>query len=81
MNFYVHNGLKRINKSTARRLHKEGKHIFICPVYFRPDNMYAPASPISTEEDFDTTVMYYEHYNCINSETGRYAAFYTEMEG
>ena len=81
MNYYVDGKFKRVNKCAARRLHKDGKPVFICPVNFRPDNMYVTAMPMSHEHDFDTAVMYFEHYNCINSETGRYASFYVEIGG
>ena len=80
MNYYIIDGKKRVQKRCAKRLFNLGVPVFICPVNFRPNNMFAPATRMHPEEDFDTVVSYFETYQCINSETGRRAAFYVEVE-
>ena len=80
MNFYFDGNMRRISKTNARRLHRDGVPVFICPVNFRPDNMFAPAVHMSTDDDFDKIVNRFEYYNCTNRETGRYASFYVNCE-
>ena len=33
----------------------------------------------SSEMDFNRRLMYFEFYNCINTETGKYSAFYIQI--
>lgn len=72
---------KRINKTQARRLYKTGQHRFItlCPVHLRPTGPWGVGvtlDQMDNSQDFDSLVNAFEAYNCINSETGRYAAYY-----
>ena len=77
---YLVGNMKRVQKRCAKRMFNLGVPVYICPVNFRPDNMYAPATRMNPDEDFDAITSYFEAYNCINSETGRFAAFYVEVK-
>jgi hypothetical protein len=76
---------KRINKTTARREYTAGKKIVFCPSNLRPFSFWNPQfiTDKATEEeingepqDFDKIVNAFEYYNCTNTETGKYTAFY-----
>lgn len=74
----------RISKTIARNLFEQGVDILFIPCNIRPDNMWGLGvwnSPDiwGNSETFDSLVDCYEIYNC-NSETGRYCAYYTEVE-
>lgn len=73
-------GYKRISKQAARKRFAAGLATYAYPSNIRPGNMWMQAYPFSlsdfSERTFDQFVNEYEYYNCINSETGRYAAFY-----
>lgn len=92
MNVIVIGDFRRISKTTAMRLYREGKTVYIIPCKMRPDNMYIPAIPImneipihsSNDESnvnaiFRQRVIASEYYNC-NHETGYYSAFYIKKE-
>jgi len=84
MNVYKFNyrgfDFKRISKKTARRAYNNGLTVMFCPVNLNPFNGVGFGAPISKADsdgrDFDTVVNSFEYYNCINSETGVYTAFY-----
>ena len=71
--------MKRINKAAARKMYNNGQSFWITAC-----NMPAECGILIgslsfeklTEVPFDTMVNSFEYYNCF-SETGRYAAFYT----
>lgn len=78
----------RIRKNDARRriLTDPNAQIFMMPCNFRPSNMwldrgadlrYAMSNNGCT---FNEAVNAFEYYNCVDSETGRYAAFYLWFE-
>lgn len=75
--------MKRINKTTARKMWNEGHNFIIVPCKCSPAGIGALYTETDLSEDystrrpFDTFVNEFEFYNC-NNETGRYAAFYTE---
>ena len=67
----------RVSKRKARKIFESGQPIYFCPVNLRPGNPYYPEILFyDTGENFDYSVASFEIYNCINTETGRYAAFY-----
>ena len=74
------NGYKRITKRIARRLYEAGKPVLLCPVNLRPGGLWNIGSIIAKKEDrtFEQELNAFEYYNCINNETGYYAAFYIE---
>ena len=79
---------KRISKTAARSAYMAGSTVIICPCNLRP-TQYANRvnrkyrehfviDEIGVVNDFNNMVGSFEYYNCPNSETGRYAAFYIE---
>ena len=84
---------ERVNKRTARAVYISGLSVIACPVNLRPGAPWHPESvlnkkrrehlaidEIEAENDFEKLLNEYEFYNCINSETGRYTAFYIPVE-
>ena len=80
---------ERATKPTARRAYLAGLDVAICPANLRPgapwhpeyiinrrDRAHLVADEIGAENDFENLVASLEYYNCRNSETGPYAAFY-----
>lgn len=89
MNNYTYNAkngaicFERINKAKARREFERGAVIALSACNIRPDGVIRAAEiykPIEASDpdrkNFDKRVNVFEWYNCANSETGRYAAFY-----
>lgn len=82
--FIDHNGKtwERINKKQARAAYNNGLTVIFCPVNIRPFTPWHLEIPISrdtwgyNEKSFENTVNTFEFYNCIDSETGKYTAFY-----
>ena len=81
---------ERVNKKTAESVYTLGLPVVLCPVNLRPGEPYHPeivlnrknrerfvADEIGVKNDFANQVSSFEYYNCVNSETGKYAAFYT----
>lgn len=74
----------RINKTTARKLYNAGLDVVFCPCNLRPFNRYGFGLDMRINKDdisndgrtFDTVVNYFEYYNCRDTETGKYTAFY-----
>lgn len=83
---------KRISKTRARRAWDESKPFAMCPCNLSPvygchlfltfinpaDNKNETYTALNP--DFDRTINEYEWYNCNNSETGKYTAFYMPIE-
>jgi len=80
---------QRVNKNYARRAYKNGLTVIICPCNLRPFTMWHPEQDINLKSrepfiideigivnDFNNLVNSFEYYNCPNSETGKYAAYY-----
>ena len=80
---------ERITKKQARAAYINGLSVIICPVNLRPGEPYHPetvinrknreqfaADEIGVKNDFNNYVNSFEFYNCRNSETGKYTAFY-----
>ena len=74
------NGYKRITKRTAKKLYEMGHPILLCPVNLRPGGMWGIGCFVIKKEGrtFEQDVSEFEFYNCYNSETGYYAAFYVK---
>ena len=72
----------RISKARARKLCEEGKEVTIHPCNLSPESPwgYPPHLNWEPDQDFDKFVNAFEYYNCTNSETGYYAAFYAKVE-
>lgn len=72
--------MKKINKSTARKLYDEGKEFWITACNMRPEYGILIGS-LSFEQmagvSFDAMVNSFSYYNC-DSERGRYPAYYVE---
>lgn len=69
----------RVDKKTARILYQTNRFgmVYMVPVNLNPESPFvSPYAPSSNDAAFEYTVEVFEHYNCINSETGRYTAFY-----
>lgn len=81
----------RISKRAARAAYIAGKTVILCPCNLHPFGPWHPGIDVNynnrdeTEKEtpapvyFDRLLMYFENYNCINTETGKYTAFYIEM--
>lgn len=73
---------ERINKAAARVAYNNGLTVLFCPVNIRPGSFFRLDMPMNKAQqncagvDFEKLLNAYEFYNCTNSETGRYAAFY-----
>ena len=86
---------RQITKRTAKKLYLQGFPVVLCPCNLRPFTMWhcehvikkADRAQFVTDEigaanDFDNLVNSFEWYNCQNSETGKYTAFYVgEVSG
>lgn len=72
--------MTRIDRRKARKLWKEGKDFWIVACNLRPEYgmRYRKEWTSHFHGDFDKMVNNFTYYNCINSETGRYPAFYIE---
>ena len=72
--------MKRINKTTARKLYNEHKDFWITACNMKPECGILIGSASferMTETPFDTMVNSFTYYNCDN-ERGRYPAYYIE---
>ena len=73
--------ITRITKASARKLFNAGNTILVICSNFFPSgiggNFIAAAVPHDCKQDFNGFVRSYEHYNCVDSETGLRAAFYS----
>lgn len=80
MKMHQIDGFERITKTTARKVYDAGGVVHVCPVNLRPGWPWFPENDISREYDggasFDSVVNSATYYNCINSETGKYLAYY-----
>lgn len=79
MNKIYIDGFRRITKAEAKRRYIAGETIRIVPVNLRPDNFWGFYADIKNDSPrrFEAFINEYSYYNCIDSETGRYLAFYT----
>ena len=92
---YIENGFtfERIDRATARRAYISGLSVVACPVNLRPGRPHHPetvlnrknrerltADEIGIKNDFNNLINSFEFYNCTNTETGKYTAFYIPVE-
>lgn len=71
----------RISKAQAKKQYLAGNYIIACPVKLRPDSMWKPYMVLTDFVDgFEKAVNSCTYYNCINSETGRYLAYYAKED-
>ena len=74
---------KRVTKKQARAAYDSGLTILFSPAKMRP---FTPCHYLeayvdkSSGRSFNETVTIFEYYNC-SRETGRYTAFYIQVEG
>lgn len=78
MNNLMFGNLIRITRPTAKKLYEKGKTIILCPVNLRPDSPYGVSVCIDGKDNFDKKTDAFVIHNCVDAETGRYPAFYTE---
>lgn len=72
----------RVSKRKARKIFENGDAIYFCPVNLRPGKPYHPEILYyNTGLRFNYAVDSFEFFNCTNTETGKYAAFYIYNEG
>lgn len=77
---------KRINKAQARRAYNNGLTVRFCPVNLRPGSSFRLDMDMNKAQqncagvDFEQLVNAFEFYNCQDSETGKYTAFYIPVE-
>lgn len=72
-------GYTRISKHAARKRFFDCEATYMTPCNFRPESPWAQPVPVpvyDTHNSFTEIVNAFEYYNCTNSETGKYAAFY-----
>lgn len=81
-NSYIYKGgreFKRVTRTKAKALYNMGKAVLLVPCNLNPDSLFVGLYDLRKEENetpFETAVNAFEYYNCINTETGRYTAFY-----
>lgn len=85
---YRENGVLycRISKKAAKKAYITGETVVLCPVNLVPWRFGIPinrtsrerftADEIGAKNDFNNYVNSFEFYNCVNTETGKYTAFY-----
>lgn len=84
---------KRINKKSAISAYMAGKTIVLSPVNFDPFGPWVMGPTLNKKDradyvidetgardDFINRIGSFEYYNCTNSETGRYSAFYIAID-
>ena len=74
------NGYRRVSKHAARKLYEKGEPVLFCPVNLIPGGMWDHGCIITKEEGrtFEQVLNSFEYYNCIDSSTGYYTAFYVK---
>ena len=85
---FTENGytFKRINNKQARQAYSNGLTVRFCPCNLRPGSPFRLDMDINkinqncAGETFDSIVNAFEWYNCRDSETGKYTAFYIPVE-
>lgn len=81
-NVYIYKGgreFKRVTRTTAKKLYNMGKAVLLVPCNLNPDGLFVGLYDLRKKESetpFETAVNAFEYYNCTNTETGRYTAFY-----
>lgn len=85
---YNENGVlyRRISKKAAEKAYISGETVVLCAVNLLPQRFGTPinrkgreqltADETGVKNDFNNYVNSFEFYNCVNTETGKYTAFY-----
>ena len=68
---------EKITKTQARKMHAEGKAVYVTASKVSPYSIWMPPFEIPKETDFEKFCGEYWFYNC-NAETGKRIAFYKE---
>lgn len=84
---------ERITKKQALQAYKNGLTVLLCPVNMHPFSPWGAAynlnrksreqfviDEIGLEKDFYSYINSFEYYNCPNTETGKYTAFYIPVK-
>ena len=77
--------LCRIDKRKARALFELGATVYLIPSNFVPFGAWIQPCPIKKDnpynwnENFDIISKEFQYYNCINSETGFFPAYYIDL--
>ena len=74
----------RITKTEARWRFDTGEAIVLCASNLKPGAAWHPECIIEKQgfyDLFENKVNVFEFYHCVNSETGRYTAFYKIIGG
>ena len=86
MNNYNFKTLKRINKTTARKLYSAGADVLFIPCKLNPENnfyrlgIWENKNLCGQHETFEKLCNEFEYYNC-RPDTGNYIAFYIKKGG
>ena len=84
----------RVSKPTAKKLYLSGKTVLLCASNLKPfaspftepyrlnrkSREHFCIDEIGVRNDFEGVSASFKYYNCINSQTGRTVAFYTEVD-
>lgn len=77
MNEFQNDKVRKVNKSVARNLFREGVDVYVLPCKVRYDNPWIQPYLLQRTDTFDRIVSEYEYYNC-NAEVGYYCSYYVE---
>ena len=68
----------RVTKTEAAAAYRNRLPVILCPVNMRPGAPWHPEARITpnSETPFETVCNEFRYYECIDSETGRYPAYY-----
>ena len=69
---------EKITKTQARKMHAEGKTVYVTASKVSPYSMWISPYEIPKETDFEKFCNEYWFYNCT-AETGRRITFYKEV--
>lgn len=81
---FTENGFtfERVDKKQARKAYNNGLTVRFCPCNLRPGSPFRFDMDMNRAQencagvDFEKLLNAFEFYNCTNTETGRYTAFY-----
>ena len=80
MNRYTVNGYTRVSKARARKIWNAGGVVYACACNIRPGGPWYCEAILRKSDNahpsFDADANAVTWYNCLNSETGRYLAYY-----
>lgn len=85
---FTENGFtfKRINKAQAKQAYNNGLTVRFCPVNLRPGSSFRFDMDMNKAQqncagvNFERLVNVFELFNCRDSKTGKYTAFYIPVE-